>query len=358
MAAQRPAGSRVANASFEFDRDAVRSGDEPTQTMDRLVWLLLELVRRRPVRYRAYYERFQLDDRTFKRDARRLRILGDRYDFAVTCKQLTLELAAFDGERRVRALDDASAREAARAVAEALGEVVADGLRAIVDLTGFASDGFLRVALPRLIDGEKVAEAYRTLREAWAAHARVRFGYPDRRRSGAIVERDVDPHAVTYVDGRYYLVAFDPRPRGGWRQFALDRIVAPIARVGTFAPRRIPEPYRGEDAVGLFKRDGVVTPTDVTIELAADIADAVFARRWQRDARAIRRTDGTAAIVLSVYDLGEAVRWAFAFGDRARITSPSEAVALARAQLEAMLAASESLADSPRPAASAPLRSA
>ena len=42
-----------------------------------------------------------------------------------------------------------------------------------------------------------------------------------------------------------------------------------------------------------------------------------------------RNADGSASVTLPAYDLGEAIRWAMAFGAEARVVAPPEAVRLA-----------------------------
>ncbi len=215
-----------------------------------------------------------------------------------------------------------------RAVADALGEVVSNDVYAAIDIASAPNDPFLRLAMPRLIDQVGIAIAFRTLREAWRQRARVRFRYPSKQRPGSLEERIVEPHLVTYYDGRYYLVAYDARPKtAAWRQFALDRIAGPISLAGTFVRRAVPIHYCGEDALGLFKS---VAPFEVAIAISPEIAASVLARSWQRLQRIGSPDAGWPVITFSVYDLGEAVRWALGFGENARVVSPPEAVSLAR----------------------------
>jgi predicted DNA-binding transcriptional regulator YafY len=314
--------------TFSFEAEWARRADEASEMTARIIWLLLAFIREREVSYPHYHGIFGRRERTFKRDIAKLRELGARYGFKLTGQRKKLvRLVHFDGAKRIKSGDPAAA-EAVRALSDAFGEVVAASLRDVAGLDGTNLDRFLRVAAPRLVRDTDVAATYRELREAWRARARVRFQYPVRGET-RLTERVVEPHAVSYLNGRYYLIGFDARARGGgWRQFALDRVAGPIARAGSFALRVIPEQYRGEDAVGLFKTG---LRSEATVEFSPAIAPAVCARRWQRGERVERRPDGSATLTLVVYDLAEAVRWAFSFGTEARVVAPPAAVELARA---------------------------
>lgn len=313
--------------TFSFEAELARRADEANEMTTRIIWLLLAFIREREVSYPHYHGIFSRRERTFKRDIAKLRELGARYGFKLTGQRKKIvRLVQFDGAKRLKSAD-AGAAEAVRALSDAFGEVVAASLRDVSGLDGTTLDRFLRVATPRLVRDSDVAATYRDVREAWRAKARVRFRYPVRGET-RLAERVVEPHAVSYLGGRYYLIGFDPRARGGgWRQFALDRIAGPVARAGTFAPRAIPEQYRGEDAIGLFKTGA---RAEAAVEFSPSIAAAVCARRWQRNERVERRADGSATVTLVVYDLGEAVRWAFSFGTEARVVAPAAAVELAR----------------------------
>ncbi|MBD5654700.1 MAG: WYL domain-containing protein [Candidatus Eremiobacteraeota bacterium] len=316
----------------------IRDASAAAEDDARLIWLMLAFIRIRRVEFDRYRGIFNRSERTFKRDIAKLRELGQRYGFKLTPQRAkVVQLVDFEGRPRAQPVDDAGA-DVVRALSDAFGDIVAATLRGAVDVEGTSLDRFLRIGAPRLTEQSAVAETYRALREAWRANARVRFHYPARGRQ-TTVERVVEPHAATYHAGRYYLIGFDVRPRsGGWRQFALDRMRGPLVRAGTFRRRIIPEPYRGEDAVGIFKTG---PKSEVTIELSAAIAEAVLARRWQRNERIARRPDRSATVTFEVHDLAEAVRWAFSFGAEARVIAPLAAVALARDVTTQMLRAYE-----------------
>ncbi len=331
-----------AEARYLFDPTAVRSANEVPEDSARLIWMFLSLIRRRYVDFASFYKEFRRGDKTFKRDIAKLRELGTKYRFTLTAQRRgKVGLAPIGELHGSRDKAAAVAAETLQAVADALGEIVANDVLGYIDTTAARLDPFLRLAMPRLVAQTKIADTYHELRSAWSKRARTRFRYPAS--DGALEERTVEPHLVTYYDGRYYLVAFDRRPRtNGWRQFALDRIAAPISLAGTFEYRPIPQHYRGHDAVGLFKSGESI---EITIELSPRIAEAVGGRLWQATQRFTGRPDGWAVIAFDVFDIGEAVRWAFAFGAQARIVAPPEAVSLARDLAAAILAAHESVPD-------------
>ncbi|MEO6990937.1 MAG: WYL domain-containing protein [Candidatus Baltobacteraceae bacterium] len=330
------ADGRHEQAAFPFDPDTVRRANEAPEDSTRLIWLLLRLIRNREVDYPRYAGMFERGDRTFKRDIAKLRELGRRFGFELgKFKRGAIRVAKLDDALEPRRDVERNVADVLRALADALGEVVAADLRAIVELDAGPIDRFLRVGLPRLIPQTTVAKTYAMVRAAWGKGARVRFRYPTQT-GGPGLERTVEPYLVNYVAGRYYLVGFDVRPRsGGWRQYALDRIEGAVRPAGTFVRRTVPPQYHGSDAVGLFKTGPGVC---VTIALSARIAGAVTARSWQRSQRATSAPDGSATIAFEVFDLGEAVRWAFGFGGEARVVAPSSAVDLARDLAQAMLA--------------------
>jgi predicted DNA-binding transcriptional regulator YafY len=194
-------------------------------------------------------------------------------------------------------------------------------------LTGFQpeSEPFLRVAIPRLVEGGAAAKLYERLADAAAKHARVRFLY--RTMKGETATREVEPYLVTFNTGRYYLVGWDVGRRG-WRQYALDAIRPPISAAGSIQkPREIPGQYRSDDVVGLFKGN---IAQKVTIRVSRLIAPAVVSRLWQRSQIVEMQRDGSALLTFEVSDLGEIVRWALGFGSEARVVAPETAVAQAR----------------------------
>ena len=316
-------------ARFAFEDANVSNPAALREGARRLAWLLFALLRDRQVTYADFNREFAKEKKTYQRDVAKLATLGTAHGFLVQRTRSGIVRLLSGPELAEASAGGSHANGALKGVFEALGSIVM--LEAAPPHPAAAGCGFLTLAAPRLIEGTSVARTYADLRAAYAAKARVRFRYPERGETGTnpkVDERTVEPHLVAYYDGRYYLVAYDGRPKtSGWRQFAIDRIVGGIGRAGTFAPREIPQQYRGTDAIGLFKSG---PSREVTIALSARIATAIEARRWQNGQVFTRDANGSATITLSVHDLGEAVRWALSFAPEASVVSPPEAVALER----------------------------
>ena len=107
------------------------------------------------------------------------------------------------------------------------------------------------------------------LTSACRCHQRVRFAYTSR--DGAISRRDVEPYRVLQLDGRWYLVTFDPQ-RDDWRSFRLDRLQVSKPAGARFSPRTPPEP-----AALLHSIDAAFRRHQATVIVAA-AAEIVAAR--------------------------------------------------------------------------------
>ncbi|MGK8557037.1 helix-turn-helix transcriptional regulator [Nocardia gipuzkoensis] len=70
------------------------------------------------------------------------------------------------------------------------------------------------------------------------AYERLRFDYETH--SGTSSRRDVEPHRMVHLRGRWYLVAWDVA-RDDWRTFRVDRITPKIPNGPRFTPRAVPE---------------------------------------------------------------------------------------------------------------------
>jgi predicted DNA-binding transcriptional regulator YafY len=263
------------------------------------------------------------------RDFQELRKIGARAGFTLADKVVNdrLELQSFDS--RPTALDRSGKALYAliRSAAAALGKPVEEELGSIAP-DERADRRFMRFMMPTLVEGTRVAHVYKALERAWSADARVRFKYGDKG------ERTVEPYAVLLRSGRYFLLARDIAAKDhGWRHFALDQILEPIGRAGTFTPREIPAEYRSYDVLG-WMRGGPVT--EVSVWLSPSMAPSATSRQWQRNQRVEHHADGSATMTFSVGDVDEVIRWAFGFGTEARIVGPQTAVERARELTRAM----------------------
>jgi predicted DNA-binding transcriptional regulator YafY len=319
-----------------FEHEQRRDAGEASESVARKIWLILELLRHRSVRFSEYERLHARDKRSFQRDLQQLRAIGKNAGFAISSIERgeVVRLSALDS--RIRRLDGARA-PLLRLLAElsrALGEPLRGELETIA---AGAPDGevFLHIRSPELAEGSSVAKVYARLKDAWessAGPASVRFRY--RAAKGAPEERLVDPYRVVVRSGRYYLVGYDVGRRG-WRNFALDAIVGLPVKAGTIRTiRAIPADYGSDDVLGFLKGPGKTL--EVTVELSAAIAASATSRIWNRAQRVEKLSGGRARITIPVSDPSEVIRWAFGFGPEARVVAPPAIVATACAMAQEM----------------------
>ncbi|MBG6091661.1 putative DNA-binding transcriptional regulator YafY [Actinomadura viridis] len=269
------------------------SGESARKDMPRRLLRLLSLLQsRREWSGRELAERLGVTGRTVRRDIDRLRAL----DYPV---ESTTGVAG--GYRLVSGrnlppllLDDEEA------VAVALGLVTAAGgsVAGIEDSSMRALAKLERVLPARLrprlaaLGAATAAVPYRGAPRADPATLAVlasccgdrrplTFDYLDR--SGETSDRRVEPHHLITLQGRWYLLAFDPG-RADWRTFRVDRIRRPVPAHGRFAPRDLPDPGPGgsADAAGYLVRSLAGASYRLTarlrVELSAEaVRDGLFA---------------------------------------------------------------------------------
>jgi predicted DNA-binding transcriptional regulator YafY len=242
-----------------------------TQTSSRLLELLSLLQGRRDWPGNELAERLEVSGRTIRRDVERLRALGYPVD----------SLPGRAGGYRLRAgtamppllVDDEEAiaiavglRTAARASVTGIEEAA---VRALVKLEQIlpaplrrrvAAVGSATFTIPGA--GPTVdAQHLTVLAAACRDTERVRFAYRSRDRTDS--RREVEPHALVNLAGRWYLVAWDPA-RDDWRIFRVDRIERPASSGVRFKARELPAPDAGayvqqRIAGGSHRYEAVVT---------------------------------------------------------------------------------------------------
>ncbi|MYS84688.1 helix-turn-helix transcriptional regulator [Embleya scabrispora] len=214
-------------------------------------------------------DRLGVSERTLRRDVERLRELG----YPVGGARGT------DGGYQLAPgavlppllLDD----EEAVALAVGLGDAAQRGIEGLEEASLRALTKVVRVLPPRLrtrVDalramtvsaggsGPAVAAGLLTaVAQACRDQERLRFGYTAR--GGAPTEREVEPHRVVALGGRWYLVAYD-LGRHDWRSFRLDRLTEPKATGARFRSRLLP----AEDAVA-FVQAANGAPAPYTVEV-------------------------------------------------------------------------------------------
>lgn len=188
-------------------------------------------------------DRLGVSERTLRRDVDRLRELG----YPVSGARGT------DGGYQLAPgavlppllLDD----EEAVALAVGIGDAAQSGIAGLEDASLRALTKVVRVLPPRLrarvdalramtvsaaASGPVVAARVLTaVAQACRDEERLRFGYASR--GHAPTEREVEPHRVVALGGRWYLVAYD-LDRHDWRSFRLDRLTGPTATGAVSGP--------------------------------------------------------------------------------------------------------------------------
>jgi predicted DNA-binding transcriptional regulator YafY len=303
-----------------------RASGHPAPATVRKIGILLDLVRHRAISLRACETLYGASERTVLRDLQELRKIGKTTGFTISDRTHgdTFSLSKFDarpanlvaGEKRLRALMS----ELFRAFGGPVGDI-AKGLD-----SGDGNESFLQFVLPKLVAQAAVTTVFEELEKAWSNCARVEFTYKGERRT-------VEPAIALVRSGRYYLVGRDVKlGRNGWRNFAMDLIVGPVTRAGTFTRTKPPARYLSTDAIGFFKGDGPLQTVDVTF--SKTVGEAAASRQWQIGQKVRRNTDGTVTISLEVNDIDEVVRWALSYGGDAWIAAPASAVAKAKGLVE------------------------
>ncbi|WP_026413147.1 helix-turn-helix transcriptional regulator [Actinomadura oligospora] len=221
-------------------------------------------------------DRLGVSERTLRRDVERLRELG----YPVGAARGT------DGGYQLAPgavlppllLDD----EEAVALAVGVGDAAQSGIAGMEEASLRALTKVVRVLPPRLrarVDALRAttlsvaasgpivaAEVLTTVAQACRDEERLRFAYTGR--GAAPTEREVEPHRVVALGGRWYLVAYD-LGRHDWRSFRLDRLTGPAATGARFRPRALP----AEDAVALVHAaSGAPAPYTVEVLVRAPLA--------------------------------------------------------------------------------------
>jgi predicted DNA-binding transcriptional regulator YafY len=312
-----------------------RNPNEASASVARKLWLLIELMQRGRVSFIAYEDLHRRDYRSFQRDLQQLRTIGRDRGFELSPIREKAYVELVRGPKATRKLPSDAANRLIGSIATALGEPIRAELASVAP--DGALDPFYTFAIPQLIEGTRVAEIARILREA--AHsdggrAIVAFRY---RAMGerAAAERRVEPYRLLVRSGCFYLVAYDLRRRA-WRSFALDRIEGSPRRDGTAQRQRtIPPEYASTDVIGFIKGHGTKS---VTVRVSPRVAVSATARRWQTAQRTALMLDGSAELTFRVADESEVIRWALGFGAEAKVVAPPSAVKAA-ATLAAQIAA-------------------
>lgn len=248
----------------------------PNDPTTRALQLLSLLQTRRYWRASELAERFDVTERTVRRDVERLRGLGYPVDATTgTAGGYRLAIGAqlpplvFDDDEAVAVVVGlrAAAGTAIAGIEETSVRALAKVEQALPDRLRrrvSALDGSV-VSLQRIHDSGVVDPGtLSALASACRSNEEVRFEY--RRRDEAETRRLVEPHQLLSAGHLWYLIAWDVR-RNDWRTFRLDRLSDVQLAGRRFAVRTIP----GGDA-------------------AAHLASSVASMPWEFEATVVVRT--------------------------------------------------------------------
>ncbi len=217
-------------------------------TSARLLRLLALLQSRRYWPGAELAERLEVTTRTVRRDVERLRTLGYpvsssagvaggyQLDRGAELPPLLLDddeaLAMSVGLRGAVAAGIDGLEEACLRAMTKLEQVMPRRLRGrLGGLHGAIAQGML--AGPTVS-----ASVLGALAQAAWSDRTARFGYTDL--SGKATERQVEPHGLVHLQGRWYLGAYDLE-RLAWRTFRVDRITGEVSEGLPFMRREVPE---------------------------------------------------------------------------------------------------------------------
>lgn len=149
---------------------------------------------------------------------------------------------------------------------------------------------------------------------------RIRIRYFTLER-GRETERIVDPYAMVYHEGAFYLVGHC-HSRQEVRTFLLDRIRSADETKETFAaPKDFSAREHFRQAWGLIKNHALV---GVRVRFAPEIAHVIREGRWHETQRLEGLDDGSVVLEVKVAGWEEMKRWIMSFGSRAEVLEPEE----------------------------------
>lgn len=169
------------------------------------------------------------------------------------------------------------------------------------------------------------------LAQAVARRRAVRFRY--RPAQGEAGQREVDPFALVFRGGHWYLVGRD-RARGETRSYRLSRLLSPVKETGPAEP-----PPEGFDAATALEAGpwGLGRPA-AKARVAFSPKVAWWAVSSTQGARILRsRRDGWLEVEVPASESDSFVSWVLSFGPDARLLAPKAARDQVVAKLEALM---------------------
>jgi predicted DNA-binding transcriptional regulator YafY len=295
--------------------------------VDRLFGILLRLQRRGRVRAQDLARHFEVSERTIYRDIAALAELGvpiislPNTGYALPEGFALPPLFFTAGEAGALALalqlflaqtTGATSQDAERALSKIVAILPAEMRRRVDELNAIVR--FYAAERPFDLDDPRLAR----LQQAIAARQLVRLRYHSYR-GGETLARDVEPEALTYHNGVWYLGGFC-RLRQAPRSFRLDRIDDLRVLDEHFAPQ-MAAPAASE-------------PVTVRVRFAA------YAQRWVRERQhfgyVADEPDGI--LRYAVTDPLEMLPWLLSWGASAEVLEPEALRAQLRGEIQKLLA--------------------
>jgi predicted DNA-binding transcriptional regulator YafY len=171
--------------------------------------------------------------------------------------------------------------------------------------------------------------ALHALIEACSTGTAVTFAY-HKSGGGPAQVRHVQPWGTVWWRGHWYLVGFDT-DREDVRVFRASRIEGSVRPDPAGSSYDVPQDFDVAEAIGRFARDEVVR-VRVAVEPGAAAA-------LRLHGEAVASPDGWDLVDLPAQDLASGVASVLEYAPAARVVAPQPAVAEARSQIEAILAA-------------------
>lgn len=248
----------------------------------RLLRLLSLLQSRRRWSGAELAERLGVTDRTMRRDIDRLRALdypvegitGTAGGYRLTSGKNLPPLLLDDDEAIAVAIGLATGaggsvagiEESSMRALTKLEQVLPARLRPrLADLTGATE------ALPHRDAPRADPTVLAALASCCSDREILSFDY--RNRAGETSARRVEPHSLVTVQGRWYLLAYDP-DRTDWRTFRVDRIGQPRPTHRHFVPRQLPTPDAASYLTRSFAAASYRYTAWISLRLSADTVRA------------------------------------------------------------------------------------
>lgn len=301
----------------------------------RLVDLLVELDLNRSITLARAREIYggRMSDATWKRVKKRLAARGCRLRWVPKRRTFFVADPLWSMERRAGAYSVRSRLALLRAEAAALGPPIGEQLAKVFERLdaqlAAQGDGGSSAAphrpYPRA--DEEFYDRLSVVEAALRDHRMVRFTYTNTA-GGRPKARQIEPYALHDHVGRFYVWGRE-HVRQAPKLFALD-LMRDVELEDRFEPdQRLSLDDALRHSFGTFVHAGA-KPSSVVIEIAAERAAFVRARRWPAEAKVEDLPDGRLRIEFLVTDPDEVVAWVLGFGGAARVIAPPAAADLAR----------------------------